>query len=268
MEILFLTSNFLRAEKDELDRLIADYPSFKIKTVNQANYTINQIASADIIVGHPKIEDLKKAKNLKWLHLPSSGVASYVYKELYCNQDIIVSRSSGVYGRQIADFVMGYIIYFNNNFILYKEQMQNGVWQGHTPDKNLFDSTILIVGLGDIGKNVAKRAKACEMKVIGIKRDSKEKVANVDSIYNLSSIDELLSQVDFVVLAAARTDETFNLFDEKRLRLMKKDALLINVARGALVDEQALIKILREGHLKGAALDVTQTEPLDKKSPL
>ncbi len=146
--------------------------------------------------------------------------------------------------------------------------MQNGVWQGHTPDKNLFDSTILIVGLGDIGKNVAKRAKACEMKVIGIKRDSKEKVANVDSIYNLSSIDELLSQVDFVVLAAARTDETFNLFDEKRLRLMKKDALLINVARGALVDEQALIKVLREGHLKGAALDVTQTEPLDKKSPL
>jgi phosphoglycerate dehydrogenase-like enzyme len=268
LNLLFLTGSQLLATKQEIDRLKDLYPSFNVTTIKEEDYTIEQLEKAHIVVGFPKPKDLINAKNLMWLHTPSSGIASYARKELYANPNIIITRSTGVYGRQIADYVMGSITAFYLNLFTYHKQMKQQLWKAHTPTKDLNQSTILIVGLGDIGSKVAIRAKAAEMRVIGIKRTFNEKPSYVDEIYHLDKLDELLPKADVVVLSIARTDQTVNLINQQRLELMKEDAILVNVGRGALVDEDALIKALKNNQLRGAILDVTKVEPLPKESKL
>jgi phosphoglycerate dehydrogenase-like enzyme len=131
----------------------------------------------------------------------------------------------------------------------------------------IFEKTVGIVGLGKIGSYVAKKCKQVEMRVIGVDLFP---VKNewVDHCYSTKELDKLLAESDFVVLNVALTRETEKMIDEKALRLMKKSAILLNVARGGVVDEAALISALKDGTIAGAGLDVFADEPLPKDSPL
>jgi len=266
--ILFLTSAYLNPTKEDLRRLKEAYPEIEILIRENANYNIEDIKKAEIIVGSPKVKDLKQAKNLKWLQTPSAGCLPYTYPEIYANKDVLLSNASGTYGNQISDHVLGMIIGFNHNFPLYNKQKREHIWEGFFPKKDLSESTILIVGFGDIGRHVALKTKALGMKTIVIKRTIIEKPIYVDKLGTTKDLKNYISEADYICLTLALTPETTNLFNDECISLMRKDSYLINIARGNLVDEKALIKALKNKEIAGAGLDVTMKEPLEKENPL
>lgn len=268
IRILFLTGTHFSPDEAEIAKLKTTYPQVQLSFAKLKNYTDSQLQEAQIIVGTPRPEDLKKATNLKWLQTQSSGVGPYSNRNSYANSDILLTNAKGTYGRQIADHVMGAIIAHNHLFFTYYEQMKNQLWKGYFPATDLFSSTILIIGFGDIGEHLAKRAKAHEMNVMVIKRTHIEKPSFVDMIGTTEDLDTFLPKADYVVCCAASTGQTENLLNAQRIASLKKGAYIVNVGRGSLIDENALINALETGHIGGAALDVTQVEPLDPASKL
>ncbi len=268
MRILFLTNSHFDPTEEERAALLSEFDDIELTVTALASYDPALLDEAEIIVGFPKAEDLRRAQKLRWLQTPSSGVGQYVDRNLFANDEVILTNAKGTYGPQIADHVLGMIIGFNHHLFIYHEQMKEQTWHRYVPAKDLWQSTILIIGFGDIGTNLARRAKAHGMHTVVVKRTLEEKPLYVDELYTTCELDRLLSEADYVVLCAASTGETEHLIDADRLALMQQGAYLINVGRGSLVDEEALIKTLESGHLGGAGLDVTAVEPLAKESPL
>ena len=141
----------------------------------------------------------------------------------------------------------------------------------HMENAEVFElagKTLLLVGLGAIGQHTAQVAAALGMRVLGVRRAPSEPLPGVERVAGIESLHDLLPEADFVVLMTPLTPETRGLICERELRLMKRDAYLINVARGGVVDEAALVRALREGWIAGAGLDVFEHEPLSSDSPL
>ncbi len=268
VEALLLTSFHFDPNEEELQLLARRFPQVHATVVPERSYTIGQIGKAEIIVGSPRRRDLAGAKALRWLQTPSSGVAPYLDRSLYGGPQILLTNAAGTYGRQIADHVMGMIIAFNHHFLEFHDQMKRGEWKWHIPPKDLWDCTILVIGLGDLGNNVAMRAKAHGMRVLAIKRTVAERPMHVDELYLSERLDTLLPEADFVVICTPSTAETERMIDARRLGLMKRGACLINVARGSAVDQEALVRALSSGQLGSAGLDVTDPEPLPADHPL
>jgi phosphoglycerate dehydrogenase-like enzyme len=214
------------------------------------------------------MEQLEKARNLKWLHLPSAGADGYTQKESYCYSDIQVTNSSGVFGIPIAEHVFGMILSFNKNLQEYAYQKEAKQWNRHWETRDFFGSTMAIIGLGDIGTEVAKRGKAWGATILAVKRTMTSAPEYVDRLYPLEQLEEVLQQADYVVLALPNTSKTRGIITKELLRSMKPSAFLVNIGRGALVDQDALIEALKEGQIAGAGLDVTEPEPLPEDNPL
>jgi phosphoglycerate dehydrogenase-like enzyme len=265
--VLYYTIGFTLTEQ-HLAMLRHDFPQCKFTETNKDSVTETQLETADILAGSVPPDLVRKAKNLKWLHLPSVGVDRHIDTGIYVNADAKLTNSSGAYGKPISDLVIGYMIALSRDFPYYQRNQEQGIWKRKAPTKELFDSTICIVGLGDIGMELARKAKVFEMHVVAIKRTLVEKPEFVDELYTLETFDEVLKKSDFVVLCLAATDETVNLMNAARLTMMKKDAYLINVGRGSLVDQTALYECLANRTIAGAAVDVTVPEPLPSDHPL
>jgi phosphoglycerate dehydrogenase-like enzyme len=268
IQTLFLRCSHFNPDQKELDRLTKTFPELAITMVDESSYTTQQLETAEIVVGFPRPQDLPHAKNLTWLQTPSAGVGPYVDKDLYQNKDIMLTNAVGTFGRQIADHTIGIIIGLNHNLFTYHDQMKDKHWERYFPTSDIWESTILIIGLGDIGSNLAKRAKAHEMHVIAIKRTMTDKPAYVDELYTTDSLDQVLPRADYVVVCTASTPETEGIMDARRISMMKKGSYIINVARGSLVDQEAVIAAIESGHLAGAGFDATEPEPLPRESKL
>lgn len=268
IKTLFFTCSHFNPDASELARVSETFPELQVTVAAEDSYTPEQIAEVEIIVGFPKAKDLPLAKNLKWLQTPSVGVGQYVDKQIYANENILLTNALGTYGRQIADHVIGMIIGFNHCLFTYWDQMREQKWERNFPVSDLWESTILMIGFGDIGKNLAPRAKAMGMQVLAVKRTLTDKNSSVDELYTVDALDSLLPRADYVVVCAASTPQTEGIMDKTRIGLMKKGSYLINVARGTLIDQDALINALERGQLAGAGLDVTEPEPLPKESKL
>lgn len=268
IEMLLVTNFEFEPNADELAMIRRDFPQVSLTVRDAESYGEEEIARAEIVVGSPKREDIPKAKNLRWLQTATSGIGRFADKAIYHNEEIILTNAAGAYGRQIADHVMGAIIAFNHNFLLFHDQMKTGSWEVRYPKQDLWDCTVLIFGLGDIGSHTARLAKGHGMHVIGIKRNHSEKPAYVDELATFETLDTYLPSADFVVLCAPATPETKGIMDRRRIGLMKEGSHLINVARGSLLDHDALLEALEHKKLAGAALDVTSPEPLPADHPL
>lgn len=251
-----------------LDRIKAAAPGASITITESTGITPEALKKAEIIFGWMTHEQINNAENLKWLHLPSAGADGHTDKALYRNQDIILTNSSGVFGMPIAEHILAMILSFNRDLHIYSVNKSENKWARKDARKDFFGSTTGIIGLGDIGTEVAVRAKALGSKVIAVKRTPVNKPDYVDELYGEDNIDYLLEQSDYVVLALPHTRKTQGIISEVRLRKMKRDAFIVNVGRGALIDQDALIKALSEGWIAGAGLDVTSPEPLPAESPL
>ncbi len=226
------------------------------------------LADAEIIYGlSTAYRFLTRAPKLKWVQSVSAGIDTFLVPE-YLNRNIILTGTSGIHSTAIGEFILTIMLMFAKNAPLCFEMKQRKEWQEFTPGM-LHGKTVGIIGLGDIGREVARLSKACGMKVIAIRRTVRTGHArNVDVLYSSHQLATLLSESDFVVLCLPLTPETNKLIGTKELRMMKRTAYIINISRGPIIDELALIKALEKKQIAGAGLDVFATEPLPQDNPL
>ena len=209
----------------------------------------------------------KLAPNLQWVHSLAAGVNNLMFPELI-ESPVPLTNSSGIFSRSLAEFAIGAAIFFAKDFRRMARQQKAGVWQEFDVEE-LHGKTMGIVGYGSIGRAVAERAHDFGMRVIAVRRRP-DLAANdplLDRVLPVSALSELMAGSDYVAVCTPLTNETRGLIGEAELRAMKSTALLINVGRGATVREDALIRALEEGWIRGAALDVFEKEPLPAGHP-
>ncbi len=268
LELLVITTSIFPMNEEQQEEIINTVPGISITVIDAREVTREMIENAEIIFGWLTKEQKSWAKKLRWLHLPSAGADGYTQPEEYCNKDIRISTSSGVFGQPIAEHVFAMILSHNRNLQEYAYYKAEKRWVRGWETKDFFGSTIGILGLGDIGSQIAKRAKVWGARVLAIRRSRTPAPDYVDGLYTMEEMDEVLTQSDYVVLALPNTHKTKGMISEEKLRLMKPGAFLVNIGRGSLIDQEALIKALTEGWIGGAGLDVTDPEPLPEDSPL
>ena len=198
---------------------------------------------------------------------------SWAGTDIYTMRDgfpekVKVTNAKGGFQTVIPEYIVGVILALGRNLKQYANQQREKRWNPLGSELLLCGKRILILGAGDIGTGAAKRLKAFGTTVIGMRRTDRNYPDCFDGMITLDELDKELPLADIVVGCLPGTKETTGLLDERRLRLMKRGAYLVNVGRGSLVDTNALVKVLEEGYLGGAALDVVEPEPLPENHPL
>lgn len=211
-------------------------------------------------------ELLRAAPNLRWVQSTSSGVERYItVSALMENDDIVLSNMQGVHGSTIADHAIGMLLTLTRDLAYHSDPASRNQWRrsgSGRPVVSLEGRTLTVVGLGGIGRNVARRADGFGMRVLATRRSQTPPPHFIDEQGTPGDLDRFLAESDVVVLCVPLTDETTGMIGARELALMPKGSYLVNVSRGKVVDTDALVDALESGHLAGAALDVTDPEPL------
>ena len=256
------------------ERLQAEFPQFKVVHLPDYKRVDAEISDAEIgIAWSIRPEQIKAAKKLRWIHSPAAAVHQLIFPELV-ESDIVLTNAREVHGPVVAEHVIAQIFALAKKIPDSVRLQQKHVWgQQRMWDelprvREVAGATVGLIGLGSIGRAVAKSAKALGMRVVAVREHPEKGSEGADVVLGPAEIDDLFRQADYVVLAAPVTDNTMAIANAERLALMKPDACLINVGRGQLVDENALASALREKRIGGAALDVFPEEPLAAESPL
>lgn len=217
------------------------------------------------------------APRLRWLQFPGAGIDSLASTGLLdADSGVIVTTAAGIHATIISEYVFGSMLMFNWNWPQMVRLQDEHVWARsatwyHLGGHELAGQTIGIVGLGNIGRRIAQLGHAFGMHILGTRRSTHNQgdcETEVDQFFIPEQLHELLGLSDYVVISVPLTRETEKLIGETELRMMRRNAYLVNIARGRVIDEQALIRALREGWIAGAGLDVTEEEPLPSESPL
>lgn len=213
---------------------------------------------------------LRKAPRLQWLHVFNVGVDHPIYTEML-RRGVRLTTSAGTTAKPIAQNAVAGLLMLARQFPRSIADQREHRWnprRGHDAPRDLEGQTVVIVGLGHIGREVARLARALGLRVIGVRRSARTAADPVDALYTPDRLHEALPHADWLVLACPLTARTRGLIDAAALARLPAQSGIINVARGEIVDEAALIAALRSGHLAGAYLDVFQQEPLPPDSPL
>ncbi len=216
--------------------------------------------------------DSQGAPRLKWVHCDHAGLNRSARPEVF-ERGLLVTSSAGRSSPVLAEHAILFMLALAYNFTALLEAQRRHQWgiPGQDTLRGLYGRTIGIVGLGNTGGELAVRAKALGMRVLGYRRSDTPPPPGVDVVYSAArgeTIEPLLRESDFVVLAVPLSDATHHLIGARELAQMKPGALLVNMARGAVIDEDALLAALRSGRLAGAGLDTFAQEPLPPDSPL
>ncbi len=211
-------------------------------------------------------------KELKWVHCDMAGLTDSARPEVF-EKGLKVTGSAGRTAPALAEHAIMFMLGLTYDIYSLHDQQRKHIWgglPGYENRRGLTEKTIGIIGLGNLGVELARKCQAFNMKVLGFRR-ANEAVANVDVLYSMDkgdTIEPLLRESDFIVLATPLTDETYHLIGETELGMMKSSAYLINMCRGSVIDEQALIKALNEDVIAGAGLDTFEIEPLPVESTI
>ena len=204
--------------------------------------------------------------SLRWIHWSGAGVDALLFPQLV-QSAVRVTNSRGVFDRPMAEYVLGLIIAFAKHFPETWTLQSAKRWHHRLTD-TIEGKKVLVVGAGSIGRTIARICSGAGMQVSGVGRSARSQDPDFGRVRACESLDEALPDADFVVIAAPLTSQTRGLFSTGQFRLMKPTARIVNVGRGAIVDEAALIAALRAKEIAGAALDVFEEEPLPEESPL
>ena len=210
-------------------------------------------------------ELVEHCASVRWFHSTSAGVDKAPLDMLSARR-ILLSNSSGIHGKPIAEQALGMMISFTRGLHYNVRSQDQHRWDAGYKIRELTGQTLCVVGAGSIGEEIARKAKAFDMHVIGIKRHPRP-LPHFDDVVGLSDLHQALAQSDFVVVLVPLTKETHHLLNERALAAMKHSAVLLNFARGSVIDEQALIHALGTGVIRGAGLDVFEEEPLPSNHP-
>ena len=215
---------------------------------------------------------LEPPRHLRWIHTGAAGVASLLHDEL-TTSSVVLTKSAGIHAAPIAETVIGMMLHFARGLDHAVRAQQRAEWRpdlyehGDSGIRELGGAVLGIVGYGGIGREIARRAHALDLRVLALRRTAVEDdLAEV--VTGDDALGRLLDTSDVVVLSVPATAATRGMIGARELARMKPGAVLINVARGSVIDEDALVHALRNGHLRGAGLDVFRQEPLPPDSPL
>jgi phosphoglycerate dehydrogenase-like enzyme len=236
----------------------------------------------EVLYTFSTIPDPERAPGLRWVQLHSAG-ANHMVGRPWWGSDLTITTASGIHAPTIAEYVLMMMLAFAHRLPRMVHHQRQGKWPSQRWRKfvphELRGATVGVLGYGSIGREVGRLARGFGMRVLGLHRGGETEAAKyqlpelagedqADRLYTSDRLIEMLPECDYVVLTVPYTSATHHLIDERALRAMKPTVVLINVARGAVVDEVALVRALREGWVAGAGLDVFEQEPLPEDSPL
>jgi len=209
---------------------------------------------------------VEAAPRLRWIQMASAGVERALFPALR-ERDITVTNAAGVYGIPIAEHALGMMLALARGLPELTRRQERHEWKGVDGDE-LFERTAVIVGLGGIGREIARRCRCFGMRVLATRRHAGNPDPDADRVVPAEELASLLADADWLILCAPATPDTRHMIGAAELAAMKPTARLVNIARGSLVDETALVAALRDGRIAGAGLDVFEKEPLPADSPL
>jgi phosphoglycerate dehydrogenase-like enzyme len=261
-------------------QLLSEAAASEVLCVTSQEELLAYLPEAEVLCSFSIPDDWQQlAPYLRWLQYPGAGVDGLRVSGLLDKKSpVVVTTATGIHAVTICEYVFGSMLMFNWNWAQMVRLQNKHIWAKsagwyNLGGRELAGQTLGIVGMGSIGRRIAQMGRAFGMQVLGIRRSFTDagphsQDPDLDQSYPPQDLLTLLSKADYVVLAVPLTAETERLIGEAELRVMKPDAYLVNIARGGVVDEQALIKALRQGWIAGAGLDVTEVEPLPTESPL
>ncbi|HRX79548.1 MAG TPA: D-2-hydroxyacid dehydrogenase [Pirellulaceae bacterium] len=278
---------FPAVEPERLSLIDAAAGAMIVANVNDEATAIEAIQDADAFFGKLTPAMLAASTKLRWVQSPTASLEHYVFPELVTHP-CTLTNMRGLFSDVIADHVFGYILCFARNLHTYLRQQMARHWEPIGGEQartsfsagpgvvsamdrahmHLSDCTIGIVGLGAIGSEIARRSKAFGMQVLAVDPVRAEKPEEVDALWPLERLADLLEQSDFVVIAAPHTPATAGMFNRATIQQMKRSGHLINIGRGVIVKLDDLCEALAAGEIAGAALDVFEQEPLPAEHPL
>jgi phosphoglycerate dehydrogenase-like enzyme len=223
-------------------------------------------ADAEVLYGSIAEELLPSFPVLRWVQSPSAGVERQLYPA-FRDSEIVLTNAKGIHAPYCAEHAFALLLGLTRGIHSYTRSQMAHQWEG-IPLIEIGGWTLGIIGMGGFGEEMARRGKGFDMRVIAVDPYREDRPATVDEMMPIGGLAELLRRSDVVMIACPHTAETHHLVDAEGLELMKPTAYLINVTRGGVVDEMALIEALREGRIAGAGLDVFEVEPLPESSPL
>jgi D-2-hydroxyacid dehydrogenase (NADP+) len=263
MYILIAAPDALDYKKD-LETRFPDIPFHAVTTEADIG---DHVEKMEILITLYRVADalLQPAVNLRWIQVITSGV-NYLLSRPSLRKDIIVTSGRGIHGPQVSEMAFLLMLALNRNFPENVRNQDRSLWK-RWKSKLLYQKKVGILGIGIIGEEIARKCKAFGMTVYGmdiVKRD----LDSVDFFYGPEDLPRVAGEIDYLILVAPSTPETQKIVNAHVLARMKPTAFLINLARGELVDEDALMEALEKGHIAGAALDALPIEPLPEEHPL
>ncbi|MDO4491956.1 MAG: D-2-hydroxyacid dehydrogenase [Lachnospiraceae bacterium] len=260
----------LPVQDSHKEKLESSAPSGCFSYIPADQVTKEQVQEANIIIGNVPPALLQGSTNLKWMQLNSAGTDPYIQPGVFPSQAIL-TNATGAYGLAISEHMLAQLLMLIKKLNLYYEDQKNHLWGDRGNVTSIWNSNTLVVGLGNLGSEFARKMHALGSHVTGVKRTPGEKPDYLEGLYQMKDLTEkpeLLGNADIVALTLPSTKETIHLFDREMLARMKPGAILLNAGRGNAVDTEALMEALNSGALGGAALDVTDPEPLPADHPL
>jgi len=262
----------VEGQESYVDKIQALSPRLSIQTVQNMDEVNNYLAEVEVLITDFPDFEIEKAPQLKWVHWWGTGIECFKDKPIM-HSDIVVTNSSGVSSKPIAEYVLSQMVSLSRDFPRmmrnHKEHLWNKDYFLENRRSELSDKTLGIIGYGGIGREIARLAKCFGMAVMATRQSAttREMIDEVE-VLPKNDFKHLLATSDFVALSTALTHETEGLIGEEEFRIMKPTAFLINITRGKVIDDTALIKALRENWIAGAALDCFTEEPLPSSSEL
>ena len=229
--------------------------------------TDEEFASSHVVIGKIPVGRIRDAVSMEWLQLPSAGADAYTAPGVL-PADVLLTNGTGAYGLAVSEHMLASTFALVRRFPEYAKRQAEHAWKPVGNITSIEGSTVLVLGLGDIGGRYAQKMKALGAYVIGFRKSEKSRPEYVDEQYTIDRLPEIIGRADIVAMVLPGGKDTEKLMDAEMLGRMKKGSFLINCGRGNAVDPEALRAALDEGRLAGAALDVTDPEPLPADDPL
>lgn len=260
-----------RPNDEHLVSFRAAYPEVQFVGVTSPDEARQQIAGADAYFGNPTRELFLAAKQLRWIQAPSAGIEFVHGIPELRESDVVLTNARGAHAATIAEHTFAMLLTLTRALRFFDHAKGCHTWlrgEGYRRLSGIDGKTMGIVGFGNIGRAIARRAHGFEMNVLAV--DAQDVPANehVTSVWRLDRLHDMLREIDVLVISAPITPQTRGMIGAEEIRLIKQGGYVVAVSRGGIVQESALIAALNDGHLHGAALDVTETEPLPSDSPL
>ncbi|MBE5877902.1 MAG: D-2-hydroxyacid dehydrogenase [Lachnospiraceae bacterium] len=270
MKTILVSIPVSKCQRDKFEKAIKQYQSaWQLKfTYELSEQECKEMyGTAHVVVGQPDMELISDNQNLEWIQMTWAGTDKYT-----CNQGfpkhVQLTNASGAFGMIMSEYAIGAILSLYRRFPKYWQQQREHIWQDAGSEACLYGKTVLLLGTGDIGSNLAKRLEAFGTYNIGVRRESSKMVDGIHEMHDFEELDELLGRADIVACSLPNKPQTRGLLTKERMLRMKKDAVLLNMGRGSLIDTEDLVEVLEEEHLRGVILDVVNPEPLPKTHPL